>query len=404
MGLRRHVNLADYAIGNVFKYRTKSTAIISILVISSGLLGSLEFIREGVVQDVIASIDEGPDVIVQRLEGGRQVMVPTDWRTNISEITGVRLISHRVWGYVSIGNGQLLTVMGINASEYSSIPGMVGTEIVGEGRFLEKDDSRKMVVGEGIIDLMRNAAHPLDVGVGSRIQLIAYDNSLVEFEIVGVFASDSKIFSYDLILTDADSARELLGIAEGECTDIVVWVNYGTIVDSVALVIDMDFPDARVLTRQGIADASLRAYLGRSGIVALMWAVLVFAVVMTAITASGIGSEEARREVGLLKALGFDTASVLEIRLIESLVTSILGGSLGISLAIVYDFVLQAPLLSGFILGWSLALINGGIPLAISTQTLFMIYTVAIVPVLVATVVPAWRNAITDPDIVLRGV
>jgi ABC-type lipoprotein release transport system permease subunit len=404
MGLRRHVNLADYAIGNVFKYRTKSIAIISILVISSGLLGSLEFIREGVAQDVIASMNEGPDLIVQKLEGGRQLAVPTDWRTNISQIAGTRLVSHRVWGYVSIGNGQLLTVMGINASEYSSVPGMAGTEIVGEGRFMERNDSKKMVVGEGIIDLMRGAAHPVEVGVGSRIQLIAYDNSLVEFEIVGVFASESKIFSYDLIVTDDDSARELLGIAEGECTDIVVWVDYGTIVDAVALVIDTDFPDARVLTGQGIADTSLRTYLGRSGIVALMWAILVLAVVMTSITASGIGSEEARREVGLLKALGFDTASVLEVRLIESLAISILGGSLGISLAIVYDFVFQAPLLSGFILGWSLALINGGIPLVISAQTIFMIYTVSIVPVLVATVVPAWRNAITDPDIVLRGV
>ncbi len=404
MGLRRHANLTDYAIGNVFKYRTKSIAIISILVISSGLLASLEFIREGVVQDVIASMDEGPDVIVQRLEGGRQVAVPVDWRTNITQISGSRLASARVWGYVNIGGGQLLTVMGINASEYSSIPGMVGTNIVGQGRFLGNNDSKKMVVGEGIIDLMRGAAHPVEVGIGSRIQLIAYDNSLVEFEIVGVFASESKVFSYDLIVTDTDSARQVLGIGQDECTDIAIWVNYGTNVDAVALVIDTDFPEARVLTRQGMTDMSLRTYLGRSGILALMWAVLVLAVVMTAITSSGIGSEEARREVGLLKALGFDTASVLEIRLIESLVVSVLGGSLGISLAIVFDFVFQAPLLSGFILGWSLVLINGGIPLAISVETIFMVYTVSVVPVLVATVVPAWRNAITDPDIVLRGV
>ena len=46
----------------------------------------------------------------------------------------------------------------------------------------------------------------------------------------------------------------------------------------------------------------------------------------------------------------------------------------------------------------------GGIPLIITPSALFMVYAVAIVPVLVATVVPAWKNAITEPDIVLRGV
>jgi ABC-type lipoprotein release transport system permease subunit len=77
---------------------------------------------------------------------------------------------------------------------------------------------------------------------------------------------------------------------------------------------------------------------------------------------------------------------------------------MGISLAIIYDFYMGAPGLAGYILGWSLVLLNGGIPLVIALPTIFTVYAVALVPILVATVVPAWRNAITEPDIVLRGV
>ena len=88
----------------------------------------------------------------------------------------------------------------------------------------------------------------------------------------------------------------------------------------------------------------------------------------------------------------------------ESITLSLLGVSLGIYFAIIFDFILGAPLLAGYILGWGLILLPGGIPLAISLPTLFTVYAVGIVPILVAAVVPSWRNAITEPDIVLRGV
>ena len=61
-------------------------------------------------------------------------------------------------------------------------------------------------------------------------------------------------------------------------------------------------------------------------------------------------------------------------------------------------------LLAGFLLGWNLLLFNGGIPLAVTLSTVFTVYVVGLVPILVASVVPSWRNAITEPDIVLRGV
>jgi ABC-type lipoprotein release transport system permease subunit len=66
--------------------------------------------------------------------------------------------------------------------------------------------------------------------------------------------------------------------------------------------------------------------------------------------------------------------------------------------------VLGAPLLAGYLLGWNLLLLNGGIPLTVTLSTVFTVYAVGLVPILVASVVPSWRNAITEPDIVLRGV
>jgi ABC-type lipoprotein release transport system permease subunit len=349
-------------------------------------------------------VDEGPDLIVQRLWGGRQAPVPLEWKENLSAIHGVRLATPRVWGYIDVGGGGLLTVMGVNASEYGTIVGTIGTEVVEEGRFLNETDRYRMVVGEGILDIMRASFAGVSVGIGSSLSLIAQNGSLIEFEIIGVFSSSSRIYSNDLILTDLDSARQVLGLEGSSCTDYALWAEYGEDLNSVAFRIDTQIAEARVLTRDALSDAMLVTYGNRAGIVALLWVVLLMTVILLAFTVSTSGSDEARREVGLLKALGYDTVDVLEIRMFESLTLGMLGASLGVSSAIVFDFILGAPILSGYLLGWSLLLLNGGLPLAISAPTIFTLYVVAIVPLLVATVVPAWRNAITEPDVVLRGV
>ncbi|MHA1924368.1 MAG: ABC transporter permease [Candidatus Thorarchaeota archaeon] len=404
MGLRKHSNLVSYALGNVLKYRTRSVAIVTALILSTFLLGSAEFIREGVMTDLNASVDEGPDLVVQRLWGGRQAPVPLEWKENLSAIQGVRLATPRVWGYIDVGGGGLLTVMGVNASEYGTIVGTTGTEIVEEGRFLNETDRYRMVVGEGILEIMRASFAGVNVGIGSSLSLIAQNGSLIEFEIIGVFSSSTRIYSNDMILTDLGSARQVLGLDASSCTDYALWGDYGEDLNSIAFRIDTQIAEARVMTRDAIVDAMLVTYGGRGGIVALLWAVLLITVILLAFTVSASGSDEARKEVGLLKALGYDTVDVLEIRMFESFTLGMLGASLGVSSAIVFDFILGAPILSGYLLGWSLLLLNGGLPLAISVPTIFTLYVVAIVPILVATVIPAWRNAITEPDIVLRGI
>jgi len=404
MGVRKHSNLANYALGNVLKYRTRSAAIILALFISTSILCSVEFIREGVVTDVTTSIGEGPDIVLQRLVGGRQVSIPDSCMTNVTNTTGVQMATPRVWGYSDVGSGSLLTVMGVNATEYGNMLNAVGTDTLDTGRFLNSTDYRKMVIGQGIVDLMATAAIPLHVQEGTLLSLITFEGELIEFEVIGIFNSDSKIYSYDMIVTDLQSAREVLGYSNTTYTDIAIWTTFGSDLNSVAFRLDTRIAEARVLTRDAISDSMLKAYTGRAGFIALLWLIVLLAVVILAFTSSSAGSEEARREVGLLKALGFDTIDILEIRILESVTLSLLGVSLGISFAIIFDFFLGAPLLAGYILGWGLALLHGGIPLAISFSTLFIVYAVGLVPILVAVVIPSWRNAITEPDIVLRGV
>ncbi len=405
MGIRRHVNLGSYALGNVLKYGPRSAVLVLALMFSTALLCSTEFIHEGVTVDIYASASESPDIVVQRLEAGRQALVPQQWVKNASVVRGVRLVTPRVWGYVDIGGGRLVTVMGVNASVYGLAFGAVGTDVLDGGRFIQPDDRGKIVVGQGIVDLMQNAYSPVTIGVGSSLGIVAYNGTTMEFEVVGVFSSQARVFSNDLIVTDLQSARDLFGLLNASgFTDLAVWTEYHEDINDVAFRLDTRLAGSRVLTRDAIRDLQLKAYGGRAGAVALVWATSLASIVLVAFMASSAASDEARREVGLLKALGYDTVDVIEIRMFEATVISLFGASLGVSAAVFFDFVLGAPGLALFLLGWSIPLLNNGIPLAVSAQTIFTAYVVAITPVIVATVVPAWRNAITEPDTVLRGV
>ncbi len=404
MGLQRHSNLAAYALGNVLKYYLRTVTIVFAIIMASSLLCSTEFIREGVEQDISRSLEEGPDIIVQKLSGGRQVEVPEVWLQNMSDVAGVAIATPRVWGYTDIGSGSLLTVMGIEPEEYQQAANVVGTDVLENGRFLNSSDYRKMIVGEGIIDLMRASAARVEVGIGSVLSLISQNGSLLEFQIIGIFSSQSKIFSYDLILTDIHGAREVFGLSNESVTDIAVWTDSGAYLNDVAFRLDTRFSEARILSRDAISDNMLKTYGGRAGIISLIWTMMIIIVLLITFTVSSAGSDEVRREVGLLKALGFDTVDIIEIRMFETFTLGLLGGSLGISFAIIYTYILGAPLLAGYLLGWNLLLLNAGIPLAISPVTLFIIYTVSIIPVMAASVIPSWRSSIVEPDIVLRGV
>ena len=76
---------------------------------------------------------------------------------------------------------------------------------------------------------------------------------------------------------------------------------------------------------------------------------------------------------------------------------------LGLFLAYVHVFVTPAPLLAPVLKGWStlqptLRLTPVLNPFLVSTLFLLTVF-----PYTVATVVPAWRAATTDPDAVMRS-
>jgi ABC-type lipoprotein release transport system permease subunit len=118
--------------------------------------------------------------------------------------------------------------------------------------------------------------------------------------------------------------------------------------------------------------------------------------------ATGISAEE-KREIGILKAVGWDTAEVLALKFWEGLALSLLALLLGLILAWVHVFWLGAGLLTPVLKGWSLLFPPFAVTPYFDLYELSVIAFLTMTPYVASTVVPSWKAAIADPEAMMRS-
>jgi ABC-type antimicrobial peptide transport system permease subunit len=191
-------------------------------------------------------------------------------------------------------------------------------------------------------------------------------------------------------------------------TDLLVYTDdvneayYTTQLNFVARQVS-ELPNVRVLTRDILAKAQATTYGARAGFFSIAWFTILVSAAIVAFNQTIVVGHESKFEVGLLKALGFSTSDIIQVRLIESTILGILAGSIGLASGIFFDTVLGAPMFRDFMLGWAVLYPSFPVPVHISSQTVLVAYAITIVPLLFATVIPSWLNATVDPDIAMRG-
>lgn len=393
MGLQKHINFFGYALDSIFRFKTRTTAIIFSLVVALTILGAVVFLSDGLVKEAELSTFFAPDVTVQTLQAGRQVPVNMTFMENITDIQGVDKVVPRVWGYV-YQNNKIYTVMGIDATNMP-IPKEIGFTLT-SGRFLQPKDNNSAVVGSYFADVF-------DVNVNDTLILYNESQKPFNYTVVGIFSMKINLYTSDLILMPIHDARIFFGISSDYATDLCIYTIRNVQPRTVAARIMEIMPNARVLTRAALRDALITAYGARSGFVSTIWYILLLAAIMVAWNQASAVSSESKREVGILKSLGFSTLDVLEIRLVESIILGVISASLGVFLAIVYDLYLGAPIIKDFMLGWASVYPTFPLPIYVQLSSVGILYAVALFPLLVGSLVPAWKSAITEPDVAMRG-
>ncbi|MCK9197742.1 MAG: FtsX-like permease family protein, partial [Syntrophales bacterium] len=173
------------------------------------------------------------------------------------------------------------------------------------------------------------------------------------FTIDGELSTASELVSADLILINEADFRDLFGLPASQATDIVVSVRNQKELLTIARKISEQLPDTRPIIRDEMVRTydSVFDWRGGMAIVLLMMALLAF-VIFAWEKASGLSADE-KREIGILKAIGWETSDVIAVKTYEGSAVSFFSFACGILLAYGHIFFTSAFLFAPALKGWS---------------------------------------------------
>ncbi len=383
----RHCKILEFALLALLRRKGRNAAVAAVFTFTVAVLASVLLLTHALKEEAAHLLIGAPDLIVQSVAAGRHELIATDAAEPIRALPGVAGVTPRVWGYyydaLTDANYTVLAAGGGDA-ELSLLAGRLPT------------DRGECALGAGV-------AAVWSVAEGDDLILIDSDNTGVVFQVVGVFSAESSLLTNDLVVLTTEEVRAFFGMPPDRATDLVVQVHNPREVTTVAQKIKRIFPRSRPITKAEILRTYDAVFHWRSGMIfAAFSAALVAFCILAWDKATGISAEE-KREIGILKAVGWDTSDVLVLKFWEGLALSLGSLLLGLILAYVHVFHLGSPLLSPMLRGWSVLFPDLRPVPHVAPEQLLVVALLTVVPYVASTVIPAWKAAITDPETVMRG-
>lgn len=373
--LERQRYLLDYTVAALARRRGRNLGLLIVYTGMVFLLASVLFYASALKHEAGLLLAEAPDIIVQRMVAGRHDLVPESHAQALRGIRGVREVQGRLWGY-----------------HYDPAVRANYTLMVPPGGEIAKGTA---VIGPGL-------ARARGADEGDMLSFRGHDGTLSAFRVAKVLPRESALASADLLLIAEPDFRSLFGFAHGWHVDLAVTVPNAREVQTVAEKVVLALPDSRVILREEMLRTYDAVFDWRSALVLLPLggALLAFAILAWE-KASGLSADE-RREIGILKAVGWETGDVLAMKFWEGGLLSLLAFLFGTTAAYWHVFGLSAPLLAPWMQGWSVLYPDFRLTPVVQGSQLLALLLLTVFPYLAATLVPVWRAAVTDPDEVMR--
>jgi ABC-type lipoprotein release transport system permease subunit len=349
-----------------------------------------------------------PEIVVQKIIAGRHDLVPIEYLQTLKKIRGVASADSRLWGYyydnLMKANYTLLVPPVKAADADKSKTAIVTAELDPNAVDLTKPlyevngtklETGTIIIGNGIARL-RN------IGKGDYMPFLTYDNNVMNLKVVDTLSAQSELVSSDLMLMTEDDFRKLFGLDKKFVTDMTVVVNNPSELTTIATKIKKRLPQSRPIIRDEILRTYDSIFNWRGGMMIVVFSAAVLAFVIFAWDkASGLSAGE-RREIGILKAVGWETSDVIQMKFWEGAMISLTAFFSGVILAYIHVFFTGSAVFEPALKGWSGLYPNFTLTPFVNIEQLTTLFFLTVMPYTVATIVPIWRAATIDPDSAMR--
>ncbi len=370
--------LVDFTIASLLRRKGRNLILFGVYTLIIFILGSVMLFSHSIRREAALMLDNAPQITVQTISMGRHGFIGAKPLEFLGKIRGVRRAEGRLWGYF------------FDQASRANYTLMVPA----------KDAGPQLKPGEAMIG--QGVARARNLAKGRPLFLLSPSGRMFKFKVTKIFAAESELVSTDLVLISAADFRSFYRIKPGLFTDIALRVRNAREIDKIVEKASKKLPDARFITKRDILRTYEAIFSWREGLLlALLGASIVAFAIFAFDKASGLSADE-RREIGILKAVGWETGDVLAMKFWEGAIISLGAFFTGIALAYGHVFFFDAGLLEPVLKGWAVIYPRFTLTPTIDGLQIATLAFFTIIPYTAATIIPIWRAAIADPDMVMR--
>jgi ABC-type lipoprotein release transport system permease subunit len=330
-------------------------------------------------------LTESPDLVAQKLAGGRLVPLPMAWLDSLRSIRGIKSIYPRNWGYYyDSPTGAVFTVMSSSLNVFKQ-----------STKDIIHLDSNDVWLGDGVSKLKR-------IYKGDRLVIFDSNRELIGLVIKGVFKPENNLITQDIILMNEVMTKKILGLLPQQSTDLAVEVANSSEIDNVARKIEEKFPNLRVVKKAQILATYMSLFELRGGLFFYGLLFSLFAFFILVLEQSANISTTEKEEISILKSCGWQIDEIVKLKIFQSLSISIFSIFLGYIIGIIHVFLMDAFLIKTFFIGWSVLYPSFHLNVHISWNSLVNMTLLLTLPYMFSTIVPTWRISVEEVSDLMR--
>lgn len=372
----------------LFKNQKRSFAIVAIATLVIAILSSVLFLSDSINYSLKQQLRLEPDMVLQKRRSGQTVPLQESMVDKVAQMYGIKSVTKRVYGRYFFDNSYSALIMGVDFFDEQSSKALAN--------LLQGDELKRFVRGEYML---------IGVGVSNYLKAQFFPKSyhfltpkgeLKELKIFKVLKPQSALFSNNLIIMSQSIAKEILGLKREEITDIAFNIPNEAEAPNIQAKLESLFIGAHVGGKREMQKAYEELFNYKGGIFLGLYLVALITLALILYQRYWLASSLEKREVAILRALGWSISDVLRLKALENLVLVFISFITGVFGAFVYVFVFKAPLISALFLGKNLQAQIEYIPHInlLALATIFILYATTF---LSAVLIPIWRVATTEP-------